>query len=526
MTTPLFTGSDWSPELLAAVTGEISRICEEELKIDCFPMHICTITAEQMLDAYAMDGMPTNYAHWSYGKQFLLNRRRYERGQMGLAYEICINTNPCMVYCMEENSMTMQMLVIAHAGFGHNHFFKNNHSFRQWTDPSSIIDYFKFSRDLVAQYEGEHGTEEVQDFLSACHAWSLYGIDRYKHPRPLSVREEKERMRARAAQIQENLNVIWRTIPAPLGDSREEEEEDKVFPREPQENILYFIEKNAPNLPQWKREIIRIVRKEAQYFYPAMLTKLMNEGFATFTDYYVVNRLWEKGLITEASYQEFIVEHTNVAFQPGFDERRKVVRGRNKDGSPIIEEVSIYKGVNPYAFGFALFSDIKRICEKPTEEDRRWFPQIAGTPWLEGIRWAAENFTDRTFIEQYLSPKVIRDFKFFAIRDDDNEKEFVVSAIHNDDGYRDVRNALANMYDLNTKLPAIQVTNVDRRGNRMLTLKHSSQLRKRLDADDTEASLILLHKLWEYPVSLSSVDEDGKTVETWECADGKEVEHT
>src|SRR3990170_4989517 len=114
MTTPLYTESDWTPKLLAQVTDEIARICDEELKLECFPMHICTITAEQMLDAYAMNGMPTNYSHWSYGKRFLQNRRQYERGKVGLAYEIVINTNPCLVYCMEENSMTMQTLVIAH----------------------------------------------------------------------------------------------------------------------------------------------------------------------------------------------------------------------------------------------------------------------------------------------------------------------------------------------------------------------------------------------------------------------------
>lgn len=526
MTAPLFVGSDWSPKLLAQVTDEISRICDEELHLDCFPMHICTITAEQMLDAYAMGGMPTNYAHWSYGKRFLWNRRQYERGQMGLAYEIVINTNPCLVYCMEENSMTMQTLVIAHAGFGHNHFFKNNHLFKQWTDPSSIVDYLKFSRDLVAEYEEEHGVAEVQDFLSACHAWSRYGIDRYKRPHPLSAREEKERMRLRAAQVEENLNVIWRIIPpAPNAPNKDQKEEDKVFPSEPQENILYFIEKNAPSLPSWKRELIRIVRKEAQYFYPQMLTKVMNEGFACFTHHYVMTRLWEKGLITESAYQEFLVGHTGVIFQPGFDERRKVLRGYDKDGKPIVEEVSIYRGINPYALGFAMFTDIRRMCERPTEEDRKWFPHLAGTPWLSGVKWAAENFTDKTFIEQYLSPKLIRDFKLFAIRDDDADDEIVVSAIHDDDGYRDVRNVLASMYDLNTDLPAIQVVSVDRRGARTLSLKHDVHQRKYLNAEDTEASLLLLRQLWEYPVALSSVDEDGNVLERWECVDGEEVEY-
>ena len=523
MMTPLFTGSDWTPELLARVTDEISRICDEELHLDCFPIHICTITAEQMLDAYAMDGMPMNYAHWSYGKRFLLNRRRYERGRMGLAYEIVSNTSPCQVYCMEENSMTMQTLVIAHAGFGHNHFFKNNDLFKQWTDPTAILDYLKFSRDLVAQYEETHGVDEVQDFLSACHAWAPYGVDRYKRPHPLSVKHEKERMRARAQQIQENLNALWRFIPD--GKAEKDEKAEKVFPEEPQENILYFIEKNAPNLPVWKRELVRIVRKEAQYFRPQMLTKVMNEGFATFTHHYVMTRLWEKDLITDSSYQEFLVDHTNVIFQPGFNETRRVLRGHDKDGKPIVEDVPIYKGVNPYALGFAMFTDIKRICESPTEEDRRWFPALAGTPWLEGVKWAAENFSDKTFMGQYLSPKVIRDFKLFALHDDDNEEEYIVSAIHDDDGYQDVRDVLAGMYDVNNILPSIQVVEVDLRKTRSLLLRHESHKRKRLDREQTEASLLLLHKLWEFPVELRTISGDGSLVDIWKCEDGENVIH-
>ncbi len=504
------------------MTSEIAVIAEKELELDCFPMQICTITAEQMLDAYAMHGMPINYAHWSHGKRFLSNRRQYEKGRMGLAYEIVLNTNPCLVYCMEENSMTMQTLVIGHAGFGHNHFFKNNHLFKQWTDPEAIVDYLKFSRDFVAECEEKYGVEEVQDFLSACHAWSLYGIDRYKRPRVLSLREEKERMRSRAAKVEENLNVIWRIIPAVSKDK----EDDEVFPKEPQENILYFIEKNAPSLPTWKRELIRIVRKQAQYFYPQMLTKVMNEGFATFTHRYIMTRLHDKGLITESSYQEFLVAHTNVIKQPEFDETRNVLRGYDPDtGKPIIEKVSIYSGINPYALGFAMFTDIRRICESPTDEDRRWFPEIAGTPWLQALKWAAENFTDKTFVEQYLSPKLIRNLKLFTLHDDDLDEEIVVSAIHDDDGYRDVRNALANTYDLNSSLPTIQVVEVERRGDRSLVLKHNMHQRKKLEAGDTEDSLLLLHQLWEYPVGIVSVDESGNFVEAWKCVDGEDVRH-
>ena len=78
-----------------------------------------------MLDAYARIGMPIGYHHWSFGKHFIINEQQYKRGQMGLAYEMVINSNPCIAYLMEENSMMMQCLVMAHACFGHNSFFKS-----------------------------------------------------------------------------------------------------------------------------------------------------------------------------------------------------------------------------------------------------------------------------------------------------------------------------------------------------------------------------------------------------------------
>ena len=79
-------------------------------------------------------GMPLFYKHWSFGKHFARNEALYRAGMQGLAYEIVINSNPCISYIMEENTATMQTLVIAHAAFGHNHFFKNNYLFKQWTD--------------------------------------------------------------------------------------------------------------------------------------------------------------------------------------------------------------------------------------------------------------------------------------------------------------------------------------------------------------------------------------------------------
>src|SRR5690606_8627437 len=120
---PLSEGSEWTVELIQRYDESIAEVAEE-FGLDTYPNQIEVITSEQMLDAYASAGLPIGYPHWSYGKEFIRNEQFYRRGMQGLAYEIVINSNPCISYLMEENSMAMQALVIAHACYGHNSFFK------------------------------------------------------------------------------------------------------------------------------------------------------------------------------------------------------------------------------------------------------------------------------------------------------------------------------------------------------------------------------------------------------------------
>jgi spore cortex formation protein SpoVR/YcgB (stage V sporulation) len=101
---PISTGSEWTFDLIRQYDREIGRIAER-YALDTYPNQIEVITAEQMMDAYASVGMPLGYHHWSYGKQFLHTEKHYKRGQMGLAYEIVINSDPCIAYLMEENTM-------------------------------------------------------------------------------------------------------------------------------------------------------------------------------------------------------------------------------------------------------------------------------------------------------------------------------------------------------------------------------------------------------------------------------------
>ncbi len=491
---PISTGSEWTFELLERYDAEIARLAAE-YGLDTYPNQIEVISSEQMMDAYASYGLPVYYHHWSFGKQYLSIEKHYKRGQMGLAYELVINANPCIAYLMEENTMTMQALVIAHACYGHNSFFKNNYLFRTFTAADAIVDYLVFAKNYIAECEERYGVEAVEEILDACHALMNYGVDRYRKPPALSLREERQRQKARAEYLQSQINDLWRrTIP----ESRlRRETTGERFPPEPEENLLYFIEKNAPLLEPWQREIVRIVRKIAQYLYPQRHTKVMNEGWATFWHYTLLNRLYDEGLVTDGFMLEFLETHTAVIAQPPFDH-------------------DFYTGINPYALGFAMFRDLKRICENPTDEDRRWFPEIAGQDWIGTLDFAMRNFKDESFIAQYLSPRVIRDFHLFAVLDEEGEDELEITAIHDDAGYQAIREKLSEQYNLGTLEPDIQVWSVDTRGDRSLTLRHFQHNRRPL-ADSAEEVLRHVHRLWGFTVRLETVDERGRVKWCYEC---------
>ena len=486
--------SEWTRELIAIYNDEIARVAGN-FGLSTFPIQIEIISAEQMMDAYASIGMPVYYHHWSFGKHFLSTEQRYRRGQMGLAYEIVINSNPCICYLMEENTMMMQALVIAHAAYGHNSFFKNNYLFTTWTSADAIVDYLLFAKKYIAECEKRYGLAAVEDILDSCHALMAYGVDRYKRPPKLSTNKEQLRQKEREEYMQRQINDLWKTIPVKAADLNQSGEER--FPPEPQENLLYFIEKNAPLLTPWQREIVRIVRKIAQYFYPQRQTQVMNEGWATFWHYTILNQMYDEGLLSDGYMVEFLQSHTNVVYQPPFDSQH-------------------YSGINVYALGFALYRDLRRICEHPTAEDRHWFPEIAGSDWLKTLNFAMRNFKDESFIAQYLSPKVIRDLRLFSIVDDDKKNELEVASIHNDEGYRAVRRALSEQYNLSNNEPDIQVYNVNRRGDRALTLRHVRHTRRPL-SESTDEMLKHVSRLWGFTVRLETVYEDGKIEVTHEC---------
>lgn len=487
----LYTGGDWTFETIQRVYDAVEKIGLGELKLDVYRNQIEVITAEQMLDAYSSGGMPLFYKHWSFGKHFARDEALYRKGYQGLAYEIVINSDPCVVYIMEENTITMQTLVIAHAGFGHNHFFKNNYCFKQWTDASGILDYLDFAKAYVAQCEDRYGLQAVERVLDAAHALQSHGVHRFPRKRMPDLRTEQKRAEERRAHGERIFNDLWRTVPntkKSRSQAKADEERRRALLGLPEENILYFLEKTAPRIQPWQREILRIVRNIAQYFYPQRMTKMMNEGCATYVHHRIMSRLHETGQIDDGAFLEFLHSHTGVVFQPGFDDRR-------------------YSGINPYALGFAMMQDVERVVTAPTDEDREWLPDIAGVGDVYGVLkdcWA--NYRDESFVSQFLSPRLIRNFGLFHLRDDEEQPEIEVARIHNERGYRDIRRALSRHYDIGRRDPDIQIVDVDLAGDRRLILQHRVVDGVQIEEDEAESVLMHLADLWGYDVLLSEVD--------------------
>jgi len=488
---PLFQGADWDFLTLQRIYDACEGIALKELRLDVYPNQIEVITAEQMLDAHSSVGMPLYYKHWSFGKHFAFQEASYRKGLMGLAYEIVINSSPCISYLMEENTATMQTLVTAHAAFGHNHFFKNNYLFRQWTDADGILDYLEFAKTYVTQCEERYGRQAVERTLDAAHALMSHGIDRYSGKKKLDLRAEEKRAGKRRLHEEGTFNDLWRTVPTgPVkSDVLQNVGRRQKLLGLPQENLLYFLEKTAPRLAPWQRELLRIVRHIAQYFYPQSQTKVMNEGTATYVHYRIMNRLHEQGRISDGNFLEFLQSHTNVVFQPDFDNPH-------------------YSGFNPYALGFAMMQDIERIVTSPDEEDREWFPDIAGAGDAMGVlRSVWTDYRDESFIGQFLSPRLMRHFRMFHLHDDLEESAGIrVDAIHDERGYRRLRRELARQYDVGFIDANIEVVDVDLAGDRRLMLRHAVLKGAQLNEVDAKRVLQYLADLWSYDVSLVEVD--------------------
>lgn len=518
---PFFEGPSWSFEKICEAMELCEEINDRELGLPLRRNQIEIVNAEQMADAYASFGLPVMYRHWSIGKSFLKTWDKYCRGKMNLAYEMILNSDPCISYLMETNTMAMQLAVIAHACIGHNAFFTNNWLFKTRTQPDFIIDYLLYARNYIEWAEEKYGQRAVERTIDWAHVLRYVSVDKFQRRRGRDegvdvdskqkpeTSDEMEAMLRRIKRAGESRGVN------PEKSNEEEEEETGYSPpgvreiREsswildsPEENILYYIEKNSPSLEPWQREIVRIVRLVWAYMYPQVLTKVANEGTATWVERYITNRLREEDLIDNGTWLEILHSITDVIFQP------ELTTHGPRWGAHI----------NPYALGYAILADVERMCKTPDEEDARWFPDLVGSDWRKVLLHLISDFDDQSLVYEYLGPKVMRKFRMAILCDDPNSEEIVVREIADDQGYDKIRKTLAARYDYEFSVPDLSVIGAKMKGDRSLYLRYTVRGGRKMTKSSLEGALHALWRLWGYPVFIEAVDaETGKTVERFGC---------
>lgn len=498
----LFESEEWTEEIIEKLWEAVQER-GKFYNLDYYPPQIEIISATQMLDNYSSVGLPVMYNHWSFGKSFIKSQQSYEKGMSGLAFEIVINTNPSICYIMESNTTTMQLLVLAHAAIGHSTFFKNNYLFKQWTDASTIIEFCLYAKKFIKKCEEIYGKELVEFTLDAAHALQYFGIDKYKKKHQLTKKERIKYEENLDTERQKLVNDLFQSLKLGNDNSEiiEDEEETYIIQltqgemfhnvSDPEENLLEYIKKHSNILRPFQKEIISIVQYMAQYFYPQMQTQVTNEGFATFWHYTIFKDLYELGKISEGSFLQFLENHSAVIYQPSAWHYSK----KYQHAVPSIR----YSGINPYALGFAIYSDIRRMCEAPTEEDKKYFPNLVGKNWVDEVKYAMENFNDSGFILQYLSPKVIRDLKLMVIKKSDrlslSHEFYDVTETHEDDDFKLIRKQLSEYYNLSNKLPQIRVQ-FSGEPEHILCLEHIKTNNQKLDQESSEQTIDYIKFLW------------------------------
>ncbi len=434
-----------------------------EMGLDCFPQEFELCDHHEMIGYMAYSGMPSHYPHWSYGKAYEKLKTLYKYGVQGLPYEMVINSNPCLAYLMADNSLTLNVLTIAHV-YGHNDFFKNNFTFSS-TRPEFTIAMFKSHAERVRKYieDPSIGLPRVEKVLDAAHALAL------QCRRNLAVRKlDRAQQERRLLEAANPPPDPYRRIHPPA-DYREPDL--RRVPLEPEEDLLPFIRDHNPFLSEWEKDLLTIVHEEALYFVPQIETKIMNEGWASFWHYHIMSALD----LPEPMRLEFLVHHHRV-LQP-------------------------HPGAfNPYHVGFVLWADIYERAEGSPPHDL-----TRDTAGRRALFEARECERDQSFLRRFLTEELVRRLGLFEYVE--RHKDLVVTEVADEAGWEKIRDTLIANVGMAT-VPVIKVVDADYEGMRSLRLRHEFDGRE-LDLENAEKTLAFTYRLWGRPVVLDTV-LDGK----------------
>jgi stage V sporulation protein R len=457
------------------------QVLVRKYQLNCYPQEFEVCDHNEMLGYMAYSGMPSRYSHWSFGKSYERQKTLYDYGVSGLPYEMVINSNPCLAYLMRDNSLLLQILTMAHV-YGHNDFFANNFTFTSGTNAKYTLEMFKNHGNRINSYieDPSIGLEAVEDALDHAHS-ICFQCSRNLAITKLSQGEQRLRKWERA---QERKDPYWEIHPkkeyvAP---------ELNRTPVEPDEDILSFIANYNPYLPEWKRDILRIVEAETKYFIPQMETKIMNEGWASYWHYKIVNELD----LPQGLHLEFMVRHNQVL--------------RPTPG-----------GLNPYHLGFIIWHDIERrwnageTGREHTEDpkyDRETQTDENLSPGRKKIFEVRESDRDSSFLRRFLTEDIMRELELF--QHEKRGKDRVITKVSDPDSWQEVKETMIKNVGTGT-IPVIKIEDADYGNKRVLYLKHYHEGRDLL-LEYAEHTLKHVAALWEKEVCLETVVNGKKSL--------------
>ncbi|MDQ0150529.1 SpoVR family protein [Eubacterium multiforme] len=432
----------------------------KELGLNYYPQEFEVIGFNEMIGYEAYVGMPSKYPHWSYGKSYEKNKTLYSLNLTGLPYEMVINSNPCLAYLMKDNTLLLQILTMAHV-YGHNDFFKNNRLFKEGTRADMSLEMFKLDSEIIRSYINNPsiGYDKVEKVLDAAHAI------RYSIGRSIGVRELKDE-EIRLRRINDYKEKIANREFLDMDKEISEPEIDKI-PLEPRDDVFGFIIEYG-KLEDWEKNILKIVKRETEYFLPQIETKTMNEGWACFCHYTILRELG----LSEDLYLEFLKRHNDVVAP---------IEGR----------------LNPYYIGFKIFMDLEKRYGREKIFEVRALDR------------------DSSFIRRYLTKELCVELNLFQYGK--RNFDFVVEEVSDDRGWKSIRDNLALSLGIGG-IPHIRVIDLNKK-DYTLTLEHVFDGRE-LELSYAKETLRYLGKLWGYRVRLNTKDRAGEEF-TLICDNGK-----
>src|SRR5574341_1191570 len=434
--------------------------------LDFFPVSFEVVPQDIMTEVAAY-GLPTRARHWSYGKVY---QHQHLYGTMGLSkiYEIVLNSDPGLAFLLDTNPEIANLLVAAHV-FGHVDFFKNNLCFAD-TNRRMVHDAVAHALRIDGYIE-RYGLETVEHLMDIG-----FALDRHTDPhkgllrQPYPARRVVEKTRL-AQPYDDLLDEPTRSITYAV--------EGERLPPHPEHDLLWFLITYAP-LEPWQRDVLQIIREESYYFYPQFLTKILNEGWASY---------W---------HAELFHLYDGVAPDEMIDFAR-LHAGVVNSGARV--------SVNPYYLGYSILVDI----------EKRWDAlHAAGKSSLTGRQKLFEvrrSEDDISFLRNYLTVELIEKLALFTYgrpcthppgqRCAQCERVVITSR----DQEAIVEALVAPRY--NYGVPRIVIRDVV---NNALYLEHLDRDTTFLDRRFATQTLAYMAELWKHSISLLTNDEHGNEV--------------